>query len=313
MQADHILLIGYGAPEKPEDVLPFLRGMTDGRNVSEEQLQTIAKHYEMIGSASPYNDQVETFRKCLEKELRSIGIQVPVFVGMKNWHPFLEDVLAEIREKGFRNGVAVPLTPYRAASFGAGYKEKLGSILSKDSSAGLIYRFIEGWFDQKPFVDAQAEEISRVLDTVPPEERAGTPILFSFHALPVMRDPTNPIAAYPDEARAASALVAARLEHSKWSVVYQSRPVSAKIPWLGPDIADEIAGLAKKGGKRVLVAPLGFLCDHAEILYDLDQQAKASVESHGMQYLRSKTVLNHPKIAALLAMLIHREYSHTHL
>ena len=103
-----------------------------------------------------------------------------------------------------------------------------------------------------------------------------------------------------------SALVAERLGHTKWSVVYQSRPVSAKTPWLGPDIADAIDGLAEKGEKRVMVVPLGFLCDHAEILYDLDHQAKACIEGKQMQYLRSKTVLNHPEIAALLASLIQK-------
>jgi ferrochelatase len=313
MHSDHILLIGYGAPAKAEDVMPFLRGMTEGREVSEERLQRVAKHYEKIGSASPYHDRVADFRKRFIKELRGAGIDVPVFVGMKNWHPFLGDVLAEIRGKGLRRGIAVPLTPYRAASFGAGYKKNLESILSKKNAAELRYHFVEGWYDQKLFIEAQAEAITQVLNTVPSGERVGTPVLFSFHALPMVQDPADPLAAYPEEARAASALVAERLGHAKGSVVYQSRPVSAKIPWLGPDIADEIAGLAEKGEKRVLIAPLGFLCDHAEILYDLDHQAKALAEEKQMQYLRSKTVLNHPKIAALLALLIQKESHRTPL
>jgi ferrochelatase len=307
MHPDHILLIGYGAPAKAEDVMPYLRGMTGGQGVPEGRLRMIAKRYERIGSVSPYNDQISDFRGRFIKELRGVEIDLPVFVGMKNWHPFLKDVLAEIYGKGLRRGIAMPLTPYRAASFGSGYREDLESILAGKGTAGLSYHFVEGWYDQKPFIEAQAEEISRVLDTVSLNERAGTPILFSFHALPIVQDPSDPVAAYPEEARAASALVAGRLGHVKWSVAYQSRPASAKTPWLGPDIADEIAELAQKGEKRVLVAPLGFLCDHAEILYDLDYQAKALIEGKQMQYLRSETVLRHPKIAALLASLIQKE------
>lgn len=304
MQPDHILILGYGAPEKAEDVLPFLKGMTAGRGIPDERLQILAKHYELIGSASPYNDQVEEFRGRLEKELRNAGADVPVFAGMKNWHPFLKEALDDIHGKGLQKGIALPLTPYQAASAGAGYRENLQTLLSAGGLGGLSYRFVESWYDQEPFIEAQAEEICKVLEAVPAGERSGTTLLFSFHALPVIQDPAHPLAAYPEEARAASALVAERLGHAKWAVVYQSRPVSAKTPWLGPDIADQIDSLALKGERRVVVAPLGFLCDHAEILYDLDHQARAAVEEKQMQYLRSKTVLNHPKIAALLASLI---------
>ncbi len=313
MQPDHILLLGYGAPETKQDVIPFLKGMTEGRGLSEECLQKIAKHYELIGSVSPYNDQVAEFRRRFEKELRGAGIELPVFVGMKNWRPFLQDVLAGIHGKGLRSGIAVPLTPYRAASIGARYKENLLAILSKEDMAGLSYHFVEGWYDQEPFISAQAEEITAALEKVPSPERSGTRIFFSFHALPIVQDASHPLAAYPVEARAASGLVAERLGHGKWSVVYQSRPASAKAPWLGPDIADEIANLAQKGEKRILVAPLGFLCDHAEILYDLDHQARAEAEGKQMQYLRAKTVLNHPKIAALLTKMIRTEFFSNHL
>ncbi len=304
MHPDHILLIGYGAPEKADEVLPFLKGMTAGRGISEESLQRLASHYALIGSASPYNDQVTEFRGRLEKELRILGLDVPVFVGMKNWHPYLKDVLVEIHGKGFNRGIALPLTAYSASSAGAGYKEELESIFAQGGIAGLSYHFLEGWYEQKIFIEVHAEEIGKVLATVPAAERAGTPILFSFHALPIVQDRANPLAAYPEEALSVSALVAARLGHAKWSVVYQSRPASAKTAWLSPDIGDAISDLAKKGEKRVLVVPLGFLCDHAEILYDLDHQARALVEGKEMQYLRSQTVLNHSKIAALLASLI---------
>ena len=306
MDFDHILLIGYGAPESAEEVMPFLRSMSEGRGISEERFKALAKHYEVIGGGSPYNRQVEDFRNRLAKDLHTAGITVPVFSGMKNWHPFLKDVLPEIRRKGHRKGLAIPLTPYRSASAGAGYEKNLKSILSEQALTGLCYHFIEGWYDQALFIEAEAEEASRMLQTIDPEERAGTPILFSFHSLPVHQDPANPVSFYAEEARAASTLVAKRLEHSKWSVVYQSRPVSAKTVWLSPELDQAIRNLADQGEKRVLVVPLGFLCDHAEVLYDLDHAARGLIEKAGMEYIRAKTVLHHPKITALLKTLIEK-------
>ena len=306
MNFDHILLVGYGAPARAEEVMPFLRSMNEGRGVPEERLKALARHYKLIGGGSPYNAQVSDFREHLESELYAAGIDLPVFTGMKNWHPFLKDVLPEIYQKGFRKGLAIPLTPYRSISSGAGYKESFGFISSASGMNDFSYQFIEGWHDQELFIEAEAEEVSCALQTVAPAERSGTPILFSFHSLPVHHDPANPMSRYAEEARAASALVAERLGHSKWTVVYQSRSVSAQTAWLSPEIEEEVKVLAVKGEKRVLVVPLGFICDHAEILYDLDHAARGVIEKAGMEYLRAKTVLHHPKITALFRMLIEK-------
>ena len=320
MNFDHVLLIGYGAPARVEEVMPYLRAMSEGRGVPEERLKELAQHYERIGGGSPYHGQVLEFRGRLEREFGSEGIGLPVFVGMKNWHPFLGDTLREIYQKGLRRGMAIPLTHYRSASAGAGYKENLESIRSALGMNDLHYQFLEGWYDQKLFVEAEAEEVSRALQGVAPEERSAIPILFSFHSLPV-----HPMSHYAEEARAASALVAERLGYSKWTVVYQSRPVSAcedwpsrpreragivgrpaQTAWLSPEIGETIKSLAEKGESRVLVVPLGFLCDHAEILYDLDHAAREMIEKSGMGYLRAKTVLHHPKITALFRALIEK-------
>ncbi len=325
MNFDHILLLGYGAPERAEEVMPYLRSMSEGRGVPEERLKSIARHYELIGGASPYNFQVSEFSVRLEREFGSEGIGLPIFTGMKNWHPFLGDTLRGIYQKGLRRGMAIPLTPYRAASAGAGYKESLESIRAALGMNDLCYHFSEGWSDQPLFIEAEEAEVSCALQTVAPAERAEIPILFSFHALPVHHDPAHPVSRYAEEARAASALVAERMGHKKWTVVYQSRPgfqrsrharvaltaslrspVSVPETWLSPEIGEAIKSLAAKGEKRVLVVPLGFICDHAEILYDLDHAVREAVEKSGMKYLRAKTVLHHPKIAALFRALIEK-------
>jgi ferrochelatase len=320
---DHILLIGYGAPVKTEEVMPYLRAMSAGRGVPEDRLAAIAKNYEAIGGGSPYNRQVSDFKASLEKELRSAGIDLPVFIAMKNWAPFLKDVLPEILRKGHKRGLAIPLTPFRSAAAGAGYKESLEFIISSQTLTDLSYQFIEGWHDQPSFIEAEAESVSEALQTINPPDRAGTSVLFSFHSLPAVQDPADPMSHYAEEARASSALVAERLGHQKWAVVYQSRPASAcedwptrpreragivgipvRTVWLGPEIGEEVKALAAQGEKRIVVVPLGFLCDHAEILYDLDHQTRAAVEGAGMEYLRSKTVLSHPKVVTLIRTLV---------
>ena len=148
MNFDHILLMGYGAPARAEEVMPFLRSMSEGRGIPEKSLKTLAGHYELIGGASPYNGQVLDFGECLAGELRMAGIDLPVFTGMKNWHPFLKDVLAGIHEKGFKKGLAIPLTPYRSASSGAGYEANLEFLFSSSGINNLKYQFIEGWYSQ---------------------------------------------------------------------------------------------------------------------------------------------------------------------
>ncbi|MFH1208064.1 MAG: ferrochelatase [Candidatus Omnitrophota bacterium] len=306
MKFDHVLLVGYGAPSKPEEVMPYLRAMSEGRGVPGDRLKAVAKHYEVIGGGSPYNEQVSNFKVRLEQELRSSGISLPVFAGMKNWHPFLKDVLPEIYQKGFRKGLAIPLTPFPSASSGAGYQKSLESVRSASEMNDLSYQWIEGWHDQKLFIEAEAEEVSHVLQAIDPVERVATPILFTFHSLPVCRDPADSMSCYAEEARVSSALVAERLGHKQWAVAYQSRPVSAKTAWLSPEIGEKIHSLAAGGEKRVLVVPLGFLCDHAEILYDLDHAAREVIEKSGMEYLRAGTVLCHPKIVTLLRTLIQK-------
>jgi len=308
MNFDHVLLIGHGAPVSAEEVVPYLRSMNAGKNVPEKRLAALARHYELIGGASPYNTQVLDFKGRLERELSAAGLDLPVFMGMKNWSPFLKKSLAEIHLKGFRDGLAVPLTPYRSAVCGAGYKESLKILCSEPEMEGLRYQFIEGWYDEELFIQAESEEIAAALGALPPSARSEIPILFSFHSLPIHRHRTDPLFHYPGEAYAASALVAKQLRHSRWSVVYQSCPVSSKGGWLGPGIEEEARALALRNEKRVLVVPLGFLCDHAEILYDLDHAARGVIEKAGMQYLRARTVLSHPKITVLLRMLIEAQH-----
>lgn len=300
---DHILLMGHGGPRRREEVMPFLTSMTEGKNVPAERLNAVARHYEMTGGASPYHDAVTGFSKRLEKALKDAGMDLPVFTGMKHWHPFFKDVLSGIHLKGYGKGLGIALNAFGGAAAGIRYRESLEAAKTSLKAPGLEYVFLEGWHEEKLFIEAQAEAIAEIFKPLPENERCGMPLIFSFHSLPVKAG-----SGYSGEARAASALVAQDLGHAKWSVAYQSKPAETSEPWLGPDIGEELERLAKSGEKRVTVVPLGFLCDHVEILYDLDHKARGVAEKNGMEYLRARTVIDHPKITRLLTELIAKKF-----
>ena len=303
MELDHILLIGYGGPRTSGEVMPFLKKMTGGRDISGEALQRIAHNYERIGGASPYFDEVTHFAGQLQKTLSDRGRKLPVFIGMKNWHPFLDELLPEIRQKGFQKGLAIILNAFPGAVAGARYQESLKAAQAAMKGNAPEYVFSESWYEHELFIEAQAEEVRRVLENVPAQERGSVPLVFTFHSLPVKEGKPS---SYSEEANAAAALTSNRLGHSKRSVVYQSKPVNAPGPWLGPDINDTIRQLAEAGEKKVVIIPLGFFCNHVEILFDLDIKARETAERMKVEYLRAGTVIHHPKILGLFQELVEK-------
>jgi len=304
MSFDHVLLIGYGGPRAPAEVLPFLQKMAEGKNVPDACLKAVAGHYQAIGGSSPYHDVVMHFARSLEEHLRANGIPMPVFAGMKNWHPFLRDVLGDIGRRGHKQGLAIVLNAFKGAVSGAGYQEGLKAAQAALKGSGVEYDFIDGYSDKRPFLDAQAQNVSRVLEGISAGERSAVPILFSFHSLPVQTAQGKECQPFLDEARDASAAVAKALGHKNWSVVYQNKPMHARSPWLGPDVTEEIEKLAQQGQKRVVVVPLGFFCDHVEILYDLDCKTRDLCGQLGVEYSRAPTVIDHPNILNLFRELI---------
>ncbi|MDD5217923.1 MAG: ferrochelatase [Candidatus Omnitrophica bacterium] len=304
MKYDHVLLVGHGGPRQRDEVMPFLEAITAAKQVSELRLAQIVGHYESIGGSSPYHAQVLGFADKLEQMLREHGIGLPVFTGMKYWHPFLKDVLEDIQAKGRKRGLAIPLTAYRSAAAGAGYQENLESLKSSLRLAGLEHRFIDGWSSHTLYIEAQADEISHTLAEIGEDGRKVTTILFSFHSLPVKRNSSNSRCPYLDEACAAGTKIAERLNHARFQIVFQSIPEAAEGEWLGPDIADIVRRLAHYGEKRMLIAPVGFFCDHVEILYDLDDRLRQTAEELKIGYFRAGTVIHNPKLIDLFEELI---------
>jgi len=300
MSIDHVLFVGFGGPERPEDVRPFLEEVTRGARVPAARLDAVAQHYPLTGGASPYNAHTRRLVDAVAQRLAAQGVRLPVFVGMRNWHPFLRDVLARIRQQGLTHGVAFVLAPHRCeASFG----KYLRSVEEARASAGGAlqpYSYIGAWHEAPGFIEAQAAQVSRELDRLPAADRKASHLLFCAHSIPVEMAGGS---RYAEEFDASSRLVARRLEHASWSLAYQSRSGDPRQPWLEPAVGEELARLASSSVRRVVLVPIGFLSDHTEVLYDLDIEAREQAGRLGLGFHRASSVMDHP---AFVEMIVER-------
>ncbi len=298
---DHILFIGFGGPEKPEDVWPFLKEVTRGIPIPEERLKDVAHHYEAIGGSSPYNRYTLKLLQKIQENLESKDIALPVFLGMRNWHPFLKDTLAEIERKGYEKGLGIILAPHRSDTSFEKYLRNLEEAKTLAKAENIQYEFLRPWFDHKGFIEAQTDEVQKILDPLNAEEKAKTYVIFSAHSIPVEMAGKS---RYVEEFHISSQRVARELKIENWNIAYQSRSGNPRQPWLEPGVVAVLRGLSNKGFKNVLLVPVGFLSDNAEVLYDLDIEAKQEAEKCGLKYLRASTVMDHPLFAKMFADLI---------
>jgi ferrochelatase len=301
MEFDHILVIGFGGPTRPEEVLPFLKVVTKGSNVPEERLAQVAKHYEATGGSSPYNEHTFRLVEKLKKSLKADGVMLPVFTGMRNWHPFLAETLAGIKQRGFVKGIGVILAPHRSQASFDRYVRSVDEAIAETGAAGLKFDYLKPWHTHPLFIQAQADRVRGTLDTLDPGQKEGAHLLFCAHSIPVEMARASH---YAEEFRESSERVAKELNHSGWSIAYQSRSGPPTQPWLEPDILSVIRGLKQKGWRAVVPVPIGFLSDHTEVLYDLDIEAQREARAAEIGFRRAPTVMDHPKFVEMLTALI---------
>jgi ferrochelatase len=298
---DSVLLIAFGGPTAPEEIRPFLDIVAHGRRIPPERLEEVAHHYErMPGGRSPLNELTEAQAEGLRRALRERGAPLPVFVGMRNWHPFLHETTASMVASGCRRTLGIILSPFRSEASWDRYQADIAAARTRTANAAEIV-FAPPWFEHPGFVAAVAAGIEPLLGALPVAERSETPIVFTAHSVPVaMAEASTYVGDFTATARA----VAARLSHGRWSLAYQSRSGSPRDPWLEPDIGEVIKSLAKDGARHVVVSPAGFVCDHVEVLYDLDVEAKWIAAEHGVTLHRAPAVNAHPDFIAMLADLV---------
>jgi ferrochelatase len=318
---DAILLASFGGPEGQDDVIPFLRNVTRGRGIPDERLEEVAHHYRAFGGVSPINAQNRQLKAALEAELATRGIDLPVLWGNRNWDPYLREVLVDAKEQGYRSLIAIATSAYSSYSSCRQYREDFAGALDETGLAGEItIDKVRQFFDHpgfvQPFIDGVFGAVASIRNQLPGiDVNSEVEVLFTTHSIPSAdaerSGPASrgfgPDGAYAAQHEAVAEVVMAAAtagDDIPWQLVYQSRSGPPTQPWLEPDINDAIALLPERGVKAVVIVPLGFVSDHMEVLWDLDNEALASCAEHGLLGIRVPTPGVDPQYVAGLVDLV---------
>lgn len=296
---DAILLIAFGGPEHPGEIRPFLRRVTEGRGIPPARLEEVARHYELIGGRSPLNELTRRQAQGLRQRLRRGGRATPVYVGMRNWRPFIGDVLEVLTADGCRRVRGIILSAFRTEASWDRYIDSVEAARAALGERAPVVEYAEPWAAHPLFIRAVADRVAATLAGLPPTSR-DAPLVFTAHSIPRSMADASPYAGqFADAARR----VAAAAGSANWERAYQSRSGNPRDPWLEPDVCAVIEDLARAGEKAVVVAPIGFVCDHVEVLYDLDVEARRKALELGVAFHRVPAVNDHPRFIDLLAAL----------
>jgi ferrochelatase len=304
---DAFLLVSFGGPEKPDDVMPFLQNVTRGRNVPQERLRQVAEHYHYLGGKSPINEQNRALIAALQKEFAASGLALPIYFGNRNWHPLLADTLAQMRDDGIRRAIACFTSAFSSYSGCRQYRENIAAAREQVGAGAPQVDRLRMFFNHPGFIGPMVERVQAALAQVPAQRRAGAHLLFSAHSIPLA------MAEYCDyelQLREACRLVADEAGHGAWRLVYQSRSGPPSQQWLEPDVCDVLAEISGSSGSRdVVVVPIGFLSDHVEVLYDLDEEANRRARELGLNFVRAATVGTHPRFVRMIRELVEERMS----
>jgi ferrochelatase len=298
---DAVLLIAFGGPESMADVRPFLANVLRGRPVPPARIEEVVRHYERIGGRSPLNAITLRQAAALRPVLAGLRHPLPVYVGMRNWAPLLRDTLAVMYADGIRRAVGVILAAQQSDASWGRYERDVADARAALGEAAPVIEFAPSWHAHPLFLDAVAARARTALAALPSNRRADVRVVFTAHSIPVAMAAASPYVAQLDEGAAG---VAARLGFTDYTLAYQSRSGSPHEPWLGPDILSTIHALAASGARELLVVPIGFVCDHVEVLYDLDIEARELAESLRIGFTRAATVNDDPTFVRMLGEVV---------
>jgi protoporphyrin/coproporphyrin ferrochelatase len=295
---DALLLLSFGGPEGPQDVLPFLENVVRGRDIPRERLLEVAGHYTHFGGVSPINDQ----NRALLGAIRDV-VDLPVYWGNRNWHPLVEDTVATMRDDGVRRALVFVTSAYTSYSGCRQYQDDLARARAAVGPDAPELEKLRHYFNHPGFVEPAADGVRAALDGRPDAR-----LVFTAHSIPMSMEETSgpPGHLYTAQLREASRLVteAVRGPGAEFDLVWQSRSGPPSVPWLEPDINDHLAALAASGTRSVVVSPIGFVSDHVEVLWDLDEEAAATAGKLGLDYARAATVGTDPRFVAMVGQLV---------
>nr|WP_221203148.1 ferrochelatase [Modestobacter versicolor] len=307
-----LLVLGFGGPEGTDDVMPFLENVTRGRGIPPERLLDVAEHYHHFGGVSPINEQNKALVAALEGELAAAGIDVPVYWGNRNWAPYVEDAWRQMAEDGIEHAYVLATSAYASFSGCRQYHEDVARArvaLESDPAApaGPTAEKLPHYFDAPGFVQANADALAAALAELPAELRDTARLVATAHSIPnAMAAVAGPQGgAYEAElTRAAQLAVDAAAPGRPFDLVWQSRSGPPSVPWLEPDVNDHLRALAEQGEKAVVVFPVGFISDHLEVIWDLDNEAEETAGELGLAFVRAGTAGTHPAFVASLRQLL---------
>lgn len=298
---DAVMLIAFGGPERMEDVRPFLDNVLAGRPVPQERYEEVVHHYELLGGRSPLNELTRRQASALQSRLRDAELPLPVHVGMRNWKPYLKDTLSQLYADGARRVLGMIMAAQQTEASVGRYKANVDRALHELDATSLHVDYAPGFHAARGFVEANACHIARALAQVPQPERANTELVFTAHSIPAPMARQSPYEAQLQEAAEA---VAGAVGHGSYRIAYQSRSGKPEDPWLEPDINDVLVRLAADGTHHVVISPMGFVCDHVEVLYDLDVEAAQTAERVGLSIHRAAAANAHTAFIGALAELV---------
>jgi protoporphyrin/coproporphyrin ferrochelatase len=297
-----VVVVSFGGPDGPADVMPFLERVTRGRDVPEERLRVVARQYDVVGGVSPINAHNRALVAALDAELTAAGHSLPVYWGNRNWHPLLADTVRQMRDDGVERALAFVTAAYSSYSSCRQYLEDIEHARTEVGPGAPVIDKLRQFYDHPGFVEPFARNLADALTSLPDDVRERAAIAFTAHSLPIaMADASD----YVAQLREASRLVAGRAaEEHAWELVYQSRSGPPTQPWLEPDVGDHIDRLAADGVPAVVVVPVGFVSDHMEVVYDLDVIAAERAQRAGMAFARAATPGTAPEFVAMVRELI---------
>lgn len=301
MNYDAVLILSFGGPNTSEDVLPFLENVLRGKRVPRERMLEVAHHYELFGGKSPINEQNESLRTALLERMKTHAPALPVYIGNRNWHPYLADTLRQMRTDGVRKALAFVTSGYSCYSGCRQYREDIQRTRAEVGEGAPEVDKIRVFFNHPLFIAVNQEHVRVALETFPESIRRSVPIVYTAHSIPVEMAKQ---CAYEAQLTDVAQLVSKGLNHSHWQVAYQSRSGPPHQPWLEPDIGDVIERLAGQGERHLVISPIGFTSDHMEVLFDLDVEARQLCEEKNITLARASAAGNHPLFIEMVHDLI---------
>jgi ferrochelatase len=302
---DAVLLLSFGGPEGPDDVMPFLRSVTHGRGVPDSRLAVVAEHYQHFGGVSPINAQNRALLAATEKDFAEHGIALPLYWGNRNWHPFLVDTVRQMRDDGIRRALVFTTSATSSYSSCRQYRENMAAAQAEVDGAPDLVK-LRHYFDHPGFIEANVDALRAAL-----ADRPDARLIFTAHSIPVrMNEAAGPTGGlYTRQQRETARLVAeaVRGPGAQFDLVWQSRSGPPHVPWLQPDINDHLSALAAHGTRSVVVCPTGFVSDHMEVVWDLDNEARQTAAELGLDFARAATAGTHPAFVAMIRQLVQEE------